>query len=230
MARNKYPEETVNRILDESMKLFLEKGYDHTTIQDIINHLDGLSKGAIYHHFKSKEEILEAATDRLFSGMLQNMVEIRDQNGISGRDKLIRMFRESMSNPNQIKIVDAAPDLWRNPQLLATQFQQVVGDIIPVYVEPIIREGVSDGSIQTEYPKELAEVLMILVSIWINPLVFQVPVQDVMRKLEFLLTILHGLNLDILDEVEEEMQEVLGNYAARIAKKNADKSSIIAVR
>ena len=58
MARNKYPEETVARILDVSLKLFLEKGYENTTIQDIIDALGNLSKGAIYHHFKSKEDIL----------------------------------------------------------------------------------------------------------------------------------------------------------------------------
>ena len=47
MARNKNPEETVNRILDTAYRLFLEKGYEQTSIQDIINHLGGLSKGAI---------------------------------------------------------------------------------------------------------------------------------------------------------------------------------------
>ena len=52
MARNKYPEETVNLILDVAGRLFMEKGYEHTSIQDIINNLGGLSKGAIYHHFK----------------------------------------------------------------------------------------------------------------------------------------------------------------------------------
>ena len=43
MARNKYPEETVQKILDVSRTLFREKGYDHTTIQDIVNAL-GMSK------------------------------------------------------------------------------------------------------------------------------------------------------------------------------------------
>ena len=37
MARNKYPEKTVTLILDTAQKLFLEKGYEHTTIQDIID-------------------------------------------------------------------------------------------------------------------------------------------------------------------------------------------------
>ena len=69
MARNKYPEETVARILDAAQRLFLEKGYDQTTIQDIVDQLGGLTKGAVYHHFKSKEEILDAVGDRMF---LQN--------------------------------------------------------------------------------------------------------------------------------------------------------------
>ena len=53
MARNKHPEETVNLILDVALALFFEKGYDNTSIQDIIDGLGGLTKGAVYHHFKS---------------------------------------------------------------------------------------------------------------------------------------------------------------------------------
>ena len=54
MARNKHPEETVNLILETATRLFMKKGYEHTSIQDIIDNLGGLSKGAIYHHFKSR--------------------------------------------------------------------------------------------------------------------------------------------------------------------------------
>ncbi len=41
MARNKYPEQTVERILEVSTRLFLEKGYDNTSLQDILNELKG---------------------------------------------------------------------------------------------------------------------------------------------------------------------------------------------
>lgn len=64
MARIKHPEETVNLILTVAFRLFMKKGYEHTSIQNIIDHLSGLSKGAIYHHFKSKEDIFAAITDR----------------------------------------------------------------------------------------------------------------------------------------------------------------------
>ena len=64
MARNKYPEQTVKLILDVSTRLFVEKGYEQTSLQDIINETK-LSKGAIYHHFISKEEIFEAIFRRI---------------------------------------------------------------------------------------------------------------------------------------------------------------------
>ena len=64
MARNKYPELTVEKILDVAQKLFLEQGYEQTTIQDIVNNLGGMTKGAVYHHFKSKEEIINALADK----------------------------------------------------------------------------------------------------------------------------------------------------------------------
>ena len=68
MARNKHPEETVAKILDVSMRLFTEQGYEHTTIQDIVDAL-GMSKGAIYHHFKSKEDILDRINDRYYENL-----------------------------------------------------------------------------------------------------------------------------------------------------------------
>lgn len=81
MARNKNPKETVNRILDTAYRLFMEKGYEYTSIQEIINHLGGLSKGAIYHHFKSKEDILIAVTSRMTEQSNRMLAKIRDRDG-----------------------------------------------------------------------------------------------------------------------------------------------------
>lgn len=87
MARNKYPEQTVEQILDTAQRLFLEKGYDNTTIQDIVDHLDGLSKGAVYHHFRSKEEIMDAVGDRMFAA--NNPFEmVRNRTDLNGLQKL----------------------------------------------------------------------------------------------------------------------------------------------
>ena len=47
MARNKYPEITEERILDAAERLFLEKGYENTTIQDIV---DALGDWTLWEH------------------------------------------------------------------------------------------------------------------------------------------------------------------------------------
>ena len=83
MARNKYPEETVKLILDVSTRLFSEKGYDDTSLQDIINETK-LSKGAIYHHFSSKEDILKAIFHRLGNENAEIFAKIRDDSRLSG--------------------------------------------------------------------------------------------------------------------------------------------------
>ena len=92
MARNKYPEVTEERILDVSQRLFLEKGYENTTIQDIVNELGGLTKGAVYHHFKSKEEIMDAVGDRMF--FENNPFEaVKGRTDLNGLEKLREVIR-----------------------------------------------------------------------------------------------------------------------------------------
>ena len=61
MARNRNSHETRKKILEVSKNLFLEKGFDNTSIQDIIDGLGGLTKGVIYHHFESKYDITPKA-------------------------------------------------------------------------------------------------------------------------------------------------------------------------
>ena len=90
MARNKYPEETYQLILDVSTRLFFEKGYERTSLQDIIDGLGGLTKGAIYYHFRSKEEILIAVVEAMSRENNAVMKEIRDDPSLSGKEKRVK--------------------------------------------------------------------------------------------------------------------------------------------
>lgn len=133
MARNKHPEETVNLILDVAFRLIMEKGYEHTSIQDIIAHLGGLSKGAIYHHFKSKEDILVAVIDRITSESNQMLAEIRDRFDLNGNEKLKAIFRESITRPVQNDIFTAAPDFHNNPKLLFSLLHDTIENAAPAH-------------------------------------------------------------------------------------------------
>ena len=96
MARNKYPEETVEKILTAAKRLFLEKGYERTTIQDIVDQLGRLTKGAVYHHFKSKEEIMDALGDYIFQE--RNPFEaVRGRTDLNGLEKIREVVRITQS-------------------------------------------------------------------------------------------------------------------------------------
>lgn len=200
MARNKYPERTVNKILDASYRLFKEKGYEHTSIQDIIDNLGGLSKGAIYHHFKSKAEILVAVSERLAEKSNQMLAKIVDRPGLSGLEKLRAIFRESLMRPEQDDVLTAAPRFFDDPKLLFGLLHGTVEDAAPNYLLPILRQGIEDGSIQTDCPEQLAELILLASNVWLNPMIFDDSVEVSCRKLKVFEQMMRGFGLDILDE------------------------------
>lgn len=213
MARNRHPEETVNLILDVAFRLFMEKGYEHTSVQDIINNLGGLSKGAIYHHFKSKEDILVAVTDRMMAESNQMLAAIRDRSDLSGKEKLKTIFRESISRPVQNDIFTVAPDFHNNPKLLFSLLHDTIDNAAPNYILPIIRQGISDGSIKTDYPEQLAELILLAANVWMNPMIFDSTEEESYHKFMVFRQMLQGFGLDIVDsEILERLQELASIY------------------
>lgn len=220
VARNKHPEETVNLILDVAFRLFMGKGYEYTSIQDIIDNLGGLSKGAIYHHFKSKEDILVAVTERMTAQSNKMLAAIRDSQGLSGKEKLKKIFKDSINRPVQNDIFTVAPNFRNNPRLLSLLFHETVEDAAPNYIVPIIEQGIADGSIQTDYPKQLAELVIFVANIWTNPMIFDDSVEECYGKFMVFAQMMKGLGLDIVDhEMLERLQELASIYQKNKAQR-----------
>ena len=202
MARNKYPQKTVDAILDVSLRLFLEKGYEHTSIQDIVNNLGGLTKGAVYHHFKSKEEILMAAADRLSANTYRELERIRDDRTMTGAEKLQATLSASVTSPQLDFWASVAPqaNAVKNAKLLGMVYAAIFEQTSPSYLQPIIEQGMRDGSIKTDYPQELAEVLLLLANLWVNPLFNRQSSEEIARKTSVYVHIAKSLGVDIVDE------------------------------
>lgn len=200
MARNKYPEETVNLILETATRLFVQKGYECTSIQDIINNLGGLSKGAIYHHFKSKEEILIAVTNKMSEASNKMLFKIRNAPDMTGKEKLKKLLEDSLNRPVHDSIFSAAPNIKSSPALVSSILMESVETVAPEYVLPIIKQGIEDGSIQIEYPEELAELIMLVGNVWLDPMVFDDDPEKIYRKCVMYDKMLRGFGLDIIDE------------------------------
>jgi AcrR family transcriptional regulator len=90
--KNLRSQETANRILYQAMRIFLEKGYHGTSIDDITRAAK-LTKGALYWHFHSKEDLLKRIIEeyegRFLDGMIQAVNEVKG----TILDKIERYFR-----------------------------------------------------------------------------------------------------------------------------------------
>ncbi len=190
----------MNLILETAMKLFAEKGYEHTSIQDIINNLGGLSKGAIYHHFRSKEDILDAVTTKMSEQSNKMLFEIQNCPGLTGKEKLRKLLVESLNRSVHDEIFAAAPNIGDSPALVFSILRGTIDYTAPVYVLPIVEQGIADGSIQTEYPKELAELVLLVGNIWLDPMIFDDDPEGIYRKCKMYDQMLRAFGLDILDE------------------------------
>ena len=199
MARNKHPEQTVQLILDTASRLFFQKGYDRTTLQDIID-ATKLSKGAIYHHFASKEAILITVVDLIGNFNSSVLAEIRDKKGLTGAEKLRELFRTSMRLSFQGKILHMLPFLIENPKFMALQMQSILGEAAPDYILPILREGIADGSIHTDHPEQLSEVLLILSDLWLHPILRPSTPEQVRARCAFFNQFTRQYGFELLDD------------------------------
>lgn len=214
MARNKYPEETVKKILEISYKLFYEKGYDETSIQDIIDEI-GMSKGAIYHHFKSKEDIL----NKICEVNYYESVWSRSLDQIPGSNALEKMRTAMLSelgSSNKRMLDKISTPLLKNPQIVVRQLNEAVNELAPRF-EWFIEEGNKDGSMKVNQPREAAQIIAILINGWVNPSLFKVNREAFIAKLTCLKEIVENLGMPLVDE---GFLEVIIGYYDVVSEKN----------
>lgn len=71
--REEYSEATRQGLVDSALRLFSERGYTRTSLDDVVS-ATRVTKGALYHHFTSKQSLFEAAYDRVEEQMQQRVI------------------------------------------------------------------------------------------------------------------------------------------------------------
>lgn len=211
MARNKHPEVTVERILQTARRLFLEKGYEQTTIQDIVDNLDGLTKGAVYHHFRSKEEIFDALGDKLFFDS-NPFDAVRDRTDLTALEKIREVIRLHAANGEYRALTVQGMPLLKNPRILSNMIDANRRLISPLWLA-LIEEGQRDGSIPTQYPKELSELMPLMTNLYLSPDLFPGGPAELARRFRCICAMLEALGLPLLDG---ELEALAGEYFCQI--------------
>ncbi|MEG0913558.1 MAG: TetR/AcrR family transcriptional regulator [Oscillospiraceae bacterium] len=192
-------------IIKAANTIFVEKGYEETTIQDIMVKVK-MSKGAIYHYFKSKEEIFDA----MWSSSLEDCpwyADIFSDRNLTGCEKVEKLLTVNLCNPEKQRLDALALPLLKNPMFLARSFEVTFTEVVP-YLTKIIEDGIADGSIKSEHPSELAQVILLLSNFWINPAILPSGLEEIQNKCAFLCDISGKMGLTInTDKVLESIKK-----------------------
>ncbi len=164
---------TKRKIFETSMKLFAEKGYDATSIEEITATV-GVAKGTLYYHFSSKEEIFDFLIEEGIK-LLQNSVEIKTAKYNNYLDKIKAILLI------QIKIVNKYEDIVT---IILSQFwghekrnykcQELVYEYIN-QIEQVVKEGMLNKQIKKGDSKAIASEIYGLIC---SSLVYKIREKD----------------------------------------------------
>lgn len=212
MGKKYTAKQAKNMILDISSGLFIEKGYEQTSISDIVSGLDGLTKGAIYHHFDSKHDIIVGIAKRYV--LKKELLEsIKEKSELNGLEKIREILLESMFNKEIMSSTKTSLGLLTDPTFSSLYNSQIINNLSPE-IECYIKEGIVDGSIQTESPKQMSEVILLLISTWFIQSLFPNTLETFMDKLRTAQFVLKASGVDVLSEdiINKILEEVKLNW------------------
>lgn len=183
-------------ILCAAQQLFTSKGYEQTSVADIME-MAGGAKGMFYRCFQSKEEVMQAIGDRMFfqNNPFEALRKRTDLNGLQKMQELLRCHQEDTAR-SQLGM-QAVPIL-RDPHILAVAVEANRRVLTPLWRE-LLEEAKGDGSIQSAYTQELSELLP-LINFWLMPSVYPATAEELRQKYCFVAEALRAMGLPLLDE------------------------------
>lgn len=151
-------------IIDTAERLFYQKGYEETSVQDVLDELH-LSKGGFYHHFESKLSLLEAICEkRTISSFEESERTIREGN-MNAVEKLNMLF--GMSSIFHQDSMDFIALMLRvaykeGQVMLREQMKLTSMRLMQPLVDEVIHEGVRENLFFVKYPDSMGSLLLLL--------------------------------------------------------------------
>lgn len=157
------PEERKAQIIQTALELFAQRGYENATVNHIIE-AAGISKGGFYHHYASKEELLEDVAGAFVGEVLAIIQQVADRDDLTALEKTNEYMWQvhSLKKDRVVEVSAFLSELYaggKNVQLENKIFGHGQRMIAPV-MKSIILQGIEEGDIKTDYPEEAAEMFV----------------------------------------------------------------------
>ena len=144
-----------DEVLDAALALFVEKGFATTRVEDIAARA-GLSKGAVYLYFASKEAILEGLVKRAVLPIADNALSIFENYVGDPRPVIsaaLKMVAGRLSDPKLVAIPRLLIREMIHFPAFAQMYRQAVLDRVMPVVERLVRNGIEEGYFRAVDPE-----------------------------------------------------------------------------
>lgn len=148
--------------LDTAMQLFMERGYEATTINTIIDTV-GVSKGAFYHYFRTKEDLLDEIAERTSQAALTLVEPLVDDDSLDAVAKLNELFhRTNAFKAANREIIIAIAEVFYSDRniLLRDRLSRRSREMVVPLLTRIIEQGNREGLMQVTHPTETATLVL----------------------------------------------------------------------
>lgn len=173
-----------NEILDAAEILFLEKGYDNTSVTDIMNAVC-IAKGTLYYHFKSKEDIMNALIKRQTTDILLTAKKIAADKSIPVKERIVHTILALHVDTKQREGKKLMEQLHK-PQntLMHQKTKKIVLQSVPPIMADIVKDGVIQGIFETRYPLECMEMALCYLDVMLDDNVFELTEAQRLDKIQ----------------------------------------------
>ncbi|MGD8463380.1 MAG: TetR/AcrR family transcriptional regulator [Anaerolineae bacterium] len=158
----KDPDERRTELIACAQQLFYSKGYERTTVRDIVDAL-GVAKGTFYYYFDSKQQILEAMVDELIGQSMALLHEIVVDETLPALVKWARAFRElgAWKSERKAELLAMLHVMQMDENLLLRyKVQTTAVQLLSPELAKIIAQGVEEDVLETEYVRESAGITL----------------------------------------------------------------------
>ena len=187
------------KILNTATQLFIQKGSEKTSMQDIAQ-TAGISKGAIYHHFKSKDEIVLAVIRSRQELMEEEMKQwLKATENLTGREQLQTILKSNLESQTARATDGIVGEYEKDAGFILTMMRDNLRIGAPL-VSDIIKKGIADGSLRTQYPDQAAEVFLLLVNFWMHGTIFESDPEKLPERFHFLQFMMTSVGMDIFND------------------------------
>lgn len=213
MPRHDPDQRTKQDILEAAMRLFSERGLENVNIEDVVKEV-GVTRGAFYHYFKSREELIAGVMYKSFE--CDNTYLLADQQkGLNALEKLHFVIKQNLRP--RLEISDGMRKQMRklgsNPVVFKNEIMFQV-NVMSAYIEKLLMEGNQDGSIHVAFPKQVSQIALLIVA-WISPYTFEVPYQEYVDKILFFEQLTNTLGVPLIDEEIKQLYLEFGKLECR---------------